>query len=233
MNVSNTSNGHREYPQWHAQGKLKKADAAGNILEGQYACNGEIVAISPRYQKNGVNYRVRPERPAAFFAAFLFEHGLLPELLTPEESTQNWALELMEPLWERFKTRFPLLGSPFAASDILTVPSLRVGYSFNIAQVLIEHIGSLKPTSGRPSTYITTNGNGHSNPVDLEAARRTILAMRARSHSVPATKPEALDELKAMFAQEDDPSEETPPTGEPEQPEQLTSPSRRGRRHQS
>src|SRR5689334_912771 len=75
----------------------------GTVLEGQYACNGEAVRVSPRYQRNGQNYRVRPERPAAFFAAFLYESGVLPHLLTSEECEQEWALALLDPLWEQYR----------------------------------------------------------------------------------------------------------------------------------
>jgi hypothetical protein len=184
VNIHDAANG-RQYGGWHARGKIKKTDPAGNILDGQYAFNGEVVQISPRFQRSGQNYRVRFENPAAAFAAFLFENGLLPELLSPAEANQEWALALMDGLWAKTKYRFPALASPHAASDSLSVPSHRNGFSFNVLQVLIEHLGSVRPVSARSPAFRPAVG-GAVPGVDLEAARQVIAAMRARSAEAPA-----------------------------------------------
>jgi len=180
----------REFPHWNAQGRIKKVDESGNVLEGQYAFNGELVRISPRFQRNGTNYRVRPEHPAAFFSAFLFENGLLPTALTPEECEQEWCLELLDPLWEQYKGYFPKLESPYAACDLATTPSHRVGFSFNLMQILVEEIGSVRTNVARPA--FRPSANGTSNPQAVEAIRKRIAEMRARNGAqetaVPAKK---------------------------------------------
>jgi hypothetical protein len=194
----------RDWPAWHQRGKIRKVAPNGDVLEG-YAFNGEFVAISPRYQRNGQNYRVRPERPAAFFAAFCFENSLLPELLTAAECEQERALALLDSLWDKAKHRFAALSSPYAASDGGTVPNHRLGFSFNILQVLVEHQGSVRPVGGKPTFRPALNGV--SPGVDLEAARQTILAMRARANNgtAPATglpvEPPADPALLQMQAQ--------------------------------
>jgi hypothetical protein len=184
VNIHDAANG-RQYGGWHARDKIKKTDPAGNILDGQYAFGGEVVQISPRFQRSGTNYRVRFENPAAAFAAFLFENGLLPELLSPAEANQEWALALMDGLWAKTKYRVPALASPHAASDSLSVPSHRNGFSFNVLQVLIEHLGSVRPVSARSPAFRPAVG-GAVPGVDLEAARQVIAAMRARSAEAPA-----------------------------------------------
>lgn len=185
MNVNDAVNARREFGGWHARGKIKKTDPAGNILDGQYAFGGEVVQISPRFQRfSGQNFRVRFEDPAAAFAAFLFENGLLPELLSPAEANQEWALALMDQFWDKVKYRFPALASPHAASDTMTVPSHRNGFSFNVLQVLIEHLGSVRPVSARSPAFRPAVGGGVPG-VDLEAARQVIAAMRARSAEAP------------------------------------------------
>lgn len=97
LNVHNLATLRREYPNRNQRGRIKKVDPQGNVLEGQYAYGGEVVRVSPRYQKNGTNYRIRPERPAAFFAAWCFENSLLPTPLTPEEAETPAGLEMLEP----------------------------------------------------------------------------------------------------------------------------------------
>jgi hypothetical protein len=186
----------RVYPNWYTRARVRKADAQGTVTDG-HAFNGELVAVSPRFQRNGMNYRVRPERPAAFFAAFCYENGLLPELLTPEEAASDWGLKLLEPLWLRHKNVFMLLGSPFAACDD-TVPDLRVGFSFNIRQKVIEVVGSIKPSAAR-STFRPAVVGQPNGAIDLEAARATIAAMRAQaSNAQPApTVNPAVDEQLA------------------------------------
>jgi len=149
----------REFPHWNAQGRIKKVDQEGNVVEGQYAFGGELVRISPRFQKHGTNYRVRPERPAAFFAEFLFENGLLPTALTAEECEQEWALELLDPLWETYKGYFPKLESPYAACDLATTPSHRLGFSFNLPQILVEETGLVRTNVARPAFRPVSNGS--------------------------------------------------------------------------
>ena len=253
-NVHEVQSTRREWPAWYQRAKVRKVDAKGNVLEDAYAANGEVVAVSPRYQKAGVNFRVRPERPAAFFAAWCHENGLLPELLTPEECEQEWALALLDPLWAKNRYRFPVLGSPFAACDAQTVPSHRVGFSFNILQVLVEHLDSLRSAAGKATTF-RPGMNGHSNGADLEAARRVIEAMRARAKSAPAPDQpaappppseddEGLSELRELLAANAakkaaaqpngdsapaEPPPEPPAPSAPE-PEATAAQSRRGRR---
>lgn len=184
VNVSQVNGGaRREYPNWNTRGRIKKVDEAGNIVEGQYAFAGECVRVSPRFQRGGMNFRVRPERPAVFFAAWAHEVGLLPTPLTPEECDQDWAFELLEPLFETNKGAFYKLESPFAASDLSTQPSLRVGFSFNIPQVLVEGIGTVRGTNGaaghRTSRPVTNNGQA------VAAILEKIQAMRARAGAKP------------------------------------------------
>ena len=181
----------REFPHWNSQGRIKKVDDQGNVLEGQYACNGELVRISPRFQRHGTNYRVRPERPAAFFAAWAFENGLLPTALAAEECEQEWALELLDPMWEQYKGYFFKLESPYAACDLATVPSHRVGFSFNVMQVLVEGIGTVRTNVARPA--FRPSANGTTNASMFERMKTRIEEMRARNGTrqetvVPAKK---------------------------------------------
>jgi hypothetical protein len=182
INISSVNGVRRDYPQWNQRGKIKKVDEHNNVVEGQHACAGEVVRVSPRYQKNGMNYRIRPERPAAFFAAFLHEGGVLPTLLTAEECAQEWALELLDPLWEEFKHHFNKLESPFAASDTNTTPSHRTGFSFNILQVLIEDIGTVRATTSRPTFRPGVNGSAP-NAAMIDSIRRRIEEARAKNSS--------------------------------------------------
>src|SRR5262245_63908770 len=85
------------WPAWNKRARLRRVDSQRNVIPGEYACNGEHLRVSPRYMKNGACFRVRPERPAAFFAAWLHERGVLPTLLTAEECAQEWALDLLDP----------------------------------------------------------------------------------------------------------------------------------------
>lgn len=183
----NVKNETRQFPNWHQRGRIRKVDEAGDIVQGQYAFGGEAVRVSPRYQKNGANYRVRPERPVAFFAAYCFENGLLPTQLTPEECEANWVLDLLEPIWDANKHQFPKLESPYAACDQATEPSLRTGFSFNVPQVLVEQLGTVRSTQANPS--FRPHANGSSNSQQLEAARRKIEEMRARAATANGTQP--------------------------------------------
>lgn len=171
----------RQFPSWNLRARIRKVDEAGDIVKEQYAFGGQTVRVSPRYQRNGSNFRVRPEDPVAFFAAFCFEQGLLPTQLTAEECKSGWALELLEPLWEENKYQFPKLESPFAACDDATEPSLRVGYSFNISQALVEQLGAARTTHERPMFRPAVNGQA--NPQNLDALRRKIEEQRARATS--------------------------------------------------
>src|SRR4051794_32976773 len=103
VNVPTTQ---KQYPQWNTRGRKKKKDEEGNLVQGEHSFGGEIVRVSPRFQKNGNNFRVRPERPAAFFAAYCYENGLLPERLTAEEAESDWGMELLEPLWQENQGQF-------------------------------------------------------------------------------------------------------------------------------
>lgn len=183
LNVHNLASLRREYPNWNQRGRIKKVDPQGNVLEGQYAYGGEVVRVSPRYQKNGTNFRVRPERPAAFFAGWAFENGLLPTPLTPEEAETPAGLEMLEPLFDTYKSYFPKLESPYAACDASTQPSLKVGFSFNVYQVLVEQIGSVKPVGGSSSTMARPVVGNPGSALDL--LKKKIEDMRSRTQAAP------------------------------------------------
>lgn len=185
VNIHSGNGVRREYPNWNQTGRIKRIDESGNVLEGQYAFNGEVVRISPRYQTHGRHFRVRPERPAVFFAAFLKEKELLPTLLTPEECQEEWALALMDPMWTACSAQFYKLESPFAACDAATVPNHRVGFSFNILQVLVEPMGTVRTANGRPTVHLP--GSVPTNAAALEAARQRIAEMRARAGAPQST----------------------------------------------
>jgi hypothetical protein len=180
VNVHQVANSRREFPNWNLRGKIRKVDDQGNIVEGQYAYGGELVRVSPRYQKNGTNYRVRPERPASFFAQFCVEHGLLPTALTAEEAESDLGMEILQPLWDSYKSFLPKLESPYAACDVATEPSLKVGFSFCVMQILIEQIGSIRPSGTKPMLKVSVNGSAPG-PVILDSLRKKIEEMRARN----------------------------------------------------
>lgn len=188
VNIQNLGAARREYPNWAMRGRLKKVDDEGNVLDAQSACGGEMVRISPRFQRNGQHYRIRPERPAAFFAAFLHESGVLPTALTPEECDEPWALELLDPLWEQYKGHFYKLESPFAACDGNTVPSHRLGFSFNVPQILVDHVGTVKSNGPRPLTNKAVSV-GPANSSVADAIRKRIEEMRARTGKAETTAP--------------------------------------------
>ncbi len=190
VNINNLNGIRREYPSWNERGRIRKVDEHGNFLEGQHAFGGEVVRISPRRLRNGANYRVRPERPAAFFAAFCAESGLLPTPLTPEESESDWGLEVLQPLWDAYKHHLPRLESPFAACDSATEPSLRAGYSFCLLQVLVELIGTARPSTSGPAARPAVNGSGLSSRL-LDHLRKKIEEGRARAAVQPKEGPEA------------------------------------------
>lgn len=184
LNINTLAGSRTSWPHWQQRGKIKKVDPHGNLVPGEYAFAGEIVEISPRYQKHGQHFRVRPIRPAVFFAAFCFENGLLPEQLTPEECQQEWALQLLDPLWEQCKGYFHKLESPNAACDTMTVPSHRVGFSFNILQVLVDPIGAVKNAAGATGPHpLPVSAIGST----LDAAKKKIEEMRARTPAAPTS----------------------------------------------
>jgi hypothetical protein len=179
LNVNHVKSVRREYPNWNLRGKIRKVDAEGNLIEGQHAFGGEIIRISPRFQKNGANFRVRPERPAVFFAAFCVENHLLPVPLTPEECESPAGLEILQPIWDLHSGCFPKLESPFAACDESTTPSLKDGFSFCLVQVLVEEIGVVRSSPNRPTLRPAVNG---STDTDIfEAIRTKIHEMRSRN----------------------------------------------------
>jgi hypothetical protein len=179
VSVSTVTTNRTNWPNWNQRGRIRAVDQQGHIIEGKYAFNGEAVRISPRYQRNGQNYRVRPERPAAFFAAWCYEHGLLPTLLTAEECEQEAMLELLDPLWEQYKVYFLKLESPMAACDTNTVPSHRNGFSFNVAQVLVEHLGTVRPVGSAGLSQPPVPASNVSKALDL--LKKKIDEVRART----------------------------------------------------
>jgi hypothetical protein len=177
-NLSKVAASRTSWPHWNMRGRIKRVDSHGSIIEGEYSFGGEHVRISPRFQRGGRHFRVRPERPAVFYAAWCHESSLLPTLLTPEECGQEWALELLDPLWAANKHLFYKLESPFAACDDATQPSHRVGFSFNIAQVLVEEAGSVR-SNGTPRAMM--GGAVSSGGQNQEALRKRIEELRAKA----------------------------------------------------
>jgi hypothetical protein len=177
VNIHQLAN-RRAWPHWNMRGRIRRVDSDGNVIEG-YACGGEFVRVSPRFVKGGRTYRVRPERPAVFFAAWCFEHGLLPTPLTAEECEADWAVEILNWIWKIEKQAFYKLESPFAACDQATQPSPRVGFSFCISQILVEEAGSVRSSKGGPGGMMPAHiqGNGH----DTEGLRKKIEEMRAKA----------------------------------------------------
>ena len=200
----------RTFTSWHQRGRIRKVDDQGLVQPGQFAAHGEVVQISPRYQRGGTNFRVRPERPAAFLAAWCFEHGLLPELLTAEECQDEAILHLLDQLWARCRSSFPQLGSPLAASDDSVEPGPRTGWSWNILQVLIEPTESIR-TVARTRTFRPVVNGASAGPDLADTARRTIEALRARTRAnghapsppVPVQEPPAEDHLDMLALHEE------------------------------
>lgn len=178
--MSTTQNPVRTYTQWRTQAKVKKIDEQGQPVEG-HAFGGQMVAVSPTYRKGGVNFRVRPVNPVAFFAAFCYENKLIPEQLTEEECQQPMALEILEPLFEATKHVFPSLASPHAASDTETTPSLANGFSFNIPQKMVEIVGTIQSTPTSRAMNGMFGSGAPTNEANLDAIQKKIEQMRSRN----------------------------------------------------
>lgn len=218
-NIHDGKQGGRQFPSWNMRACVRKTDDQGNILD-ENAYNGEIVRVSPRYQRHGVNFRVRPERPAAFFAAYCYEQGLLPTLLSPDECQQEWALELLDSLWEDNKFAFAGLESPYAACDQGTTPSHRIGFSFVVLQILVQQLGAVRSVPGKPTFRPT--GNGTSSHQDMDAIRRRIEEQRARgaagtgNGANPGKKKKSYDPNSILAAINKQPKEATEPSEQAE-----------------
>src|SRR5262249_24060913 len=91
VNINQLAQSRTSWPAWNQRAKIKRVNAEGKLIPGEFACGGEAVRVSPRYLKNGASFRVRPERPAMFFMFWCHEHGLLPTPLTAEELEADWA----------------------------------------------------------------------------------------------------------------------------------------------
>jgi hypothetical protein len=176
----NVNGARREFPNWNTRAKIRKVDPEGNIVPNEYAFGGEIIRVSPRFQKNGTNYRVRPERPAYFFMFFCLENKLLPTALTIEECESEAGLEILQPLWDAYKGSFAKLESPYAACDRSTEPSLKVGFSFNIFQAVVESIGTVRSNNTKPTLHPAVNGSAP-NSSTSESIFKRIQEMRARA----------------------------------------------------
>jgi hypothetical protein len=178
VNIHQLAGSRTNWPHWNMRGRIKRVDADGNVIEG-YACGGEFVRISPRFQRGGQHFRVRPERPAMFFMFWCYEHGLLPTPLTAEECEADWAVEILDWLWDVEKQAFYKLESPNAACDVGTQPSLRGGFSFCISQILVEEVGSVHTSKGSHGGMMPTHVQG--NGENREALRKKIEEMRAKA----------------------------------------------------
>lgn len=187
VNVNQLARSRTNWPAWNQRARIKRVTTEGNLVPNEYACGGEAVRVSPRHVKNGVNFRVRPENPVAFFAGWCYEAGLLPTRLTPEECEQEAVQAILDELWEAHKHHFSKLESPFAACDTATVPSPRTGFSFNIAQFLVEPLGTVHSSKGNGAAsfggHVPTNGQ------NLDAIRKKIEDLRAKSGRPDANAP--------------------------------------------
>ena len=177
VNIHQLAGSRTNWPAWNLRAKIKRVNAEGKLIPNEYACGGEFVRVSPRFVKGGRTYRVRPERPAMFFMFWCLEHGLLPTPLTAEECEADWAVEILDFIWNAEKHSFFKLASPFASCDHATQPSHRVGFSFCVPQVLVEEVGSVRG-NGTPRAMI---GAVPSNGQSLEAMKRKIEEMRAKA----------------------------------------------------
>jgi hypothetical protein len=179
VNVHQLARSRTNWPAWNQRAKIKRVNAEGNLIPNEFAFGGEFVRISPRFVKGGRTYRVRFERPAPAFAAWLYEHGILPTRLSPEEAESEWGLELLDPFWAQYKGHFFKLESPNAACDVGTQPSHRTGFSFCISQILVEEAGSVRGSKGSRGgmmpAHVQGNGENH------EALRKKIEEMRAKA----------------------------------------------------
>ena len=183
LNVNNPVR--RPFPNWNIRAKIRKTDEQGNVLPNEYAFGSEPVRVSPRFQKNGANYRIRPERPAYFFAQFCVENGLLPVNLTPEECETDTGLEILQPLFDSYKQYLPKL---HGATDQFSEPSLKEGYSFCIPQILVDQIGTIRTTANRTTPRPMINGSAPSSSV-FESIKKRIEEMRAKSAPQPEAPP--------------------------------------------
>jgi hypothetical protein len=179
VNLSKVAASRTNWPAWNLRGRIKRISSQGDIIENEYAFGGEFVRISPRFQRGGQNYRVRFERPAAAFAAWLFEQSILPTRLSPEEAESEWGMEFLDPFWSKYKGHFFKLESPNAACDLGTRPSHRSGFSFCILQVLVEEVGSIRSSNGSHGGMMLAHAQG--NGENHEALRKKIEEMRAKA----------------------------------------------------
>lgn len=183
VNIHQLARSRTNWPAWNLRAKIKRVNAEGNLVPNEFAFGGEFVRISPRFVKGGQTYRVRFERPAAAFAAWLYEHGILPTQLMPEEAESEPGLELLDAFWDKYKAHFFKLESPNAASDMGTRPSHRTGFSFCILQALVEEVGSVRSGKGSHGgmmpAHVQGNGENH------EALRKKIEEMRAKAGARP------------------------------------------------
>jgi hypothetical protein len=179
VNLSNVTASRTSWPAWNLRGRVKRVSSQGDVIENEFGFGGEFVRISPRFVKGGRTYRIRFERPAVAFAAWLYEHGILPTQLMPEEAESEWGLELLDPFWAKYKGHFYKLESPNAACDLGTQPSHRTGFSFCISQILVEEAGSIRGSKGSHGSMMPAHvqGNGENH----EALRKRIEEMRAKA----------------------------------------------------
>jgi hypothetical protein len=178
VNIHQLARSRTNWPAWNLRAKIKRVNAEGNLIPNEYAFGGEFVRISPRFVKGGRTYRVRFEKPAAAFAAWLWEQDILPTRLTPEEAESEWGLELLDPLWAKYKGHFFKLESPNAAIDTATMPSHRTGFSFCILQALVEQVGSVRSSNGSHGGMMIAHVQGNG---DHEALRKRIEELRAKA----------------------------------------------------
>lgn len=150
MSQNNVSGQVPQVPAWNARAKVRKATPSGVVVAGEYVFGGEVFRVSPRYQKNGSTFRIRPERPAIAFAAWAVESGLLPLPLTAAEAESAEGMAILAQLFAAYKDCFKGLEPAVQSGDANAQPDLLTGFSFLVPQPFVEKIGfaSTASTSG-------------------------------------------------------------------------------------
>lgn len=160
---------------WTAQGKIRKT--------GGYACGGELVRISPRFRQGGTSFRVAPEKPAAYFAAWCVDNAVLPTPMTADEAQSDAGLQILAPLFQACLQYFE--GIEPTGQEPNSIPDLTSGYSYLVPQVLVERLGYVEGQA-KPAVQPTVN------PALIAETAKKLAELRAK-----AAKPEAKVEPKA------------------------------------
>lgn len=139
-NTTNGGNGRTPVSQtWTTRAKVRKATTSGEVVPNEFSFGGELVRVSPRFRNTGNgNFRVSPERPAAFFAAFCVENAIIPAM-TAEEAESDAGREVLAPVFAACVQYFHGLEPTGTEKD--SQADLKTGFSFLVPQVLVQKIG--------------------------------------------------------------------------------------------